>query len=146
MLYALPPLVAEPIFYIQSFPVTNAYINSTIAVVLFLIAGFLLRKKTAMIPRGFQNFSEAVIEFMLSYIDQVTHDRKKSLKFFPVVGGLFLFILVSNWLGLIPGTGSIGRYLLMHGEIELIPLLRPANSDLNMTVAMAVFAVVLSHI
>src|SRR3989344_5463259 len=127
MLYALPPLVAEPIFYIQSFPVTNAYINSTIAVVLFLIAGFLLRKKTAMIPRGFQNFSEAVIEFMLSYIDQVTHDRKKSLKFFPVVGGLFLFILVSNWLGLIPGTGSIGRYLIM-------------------TVAMAVFAVVLSHI
>jgi F-type H+-transporting ATPase subunit a len=146
MLYALPPLVAEPIFYIQSFPVTNAYINSTIAVVLFLIAGFILRNKTAMIPRGFQNFSEAVLEFMLSYIDQVTHDRKKSLNFFPVVGGLFLFILVSNWLGLIPGTGSIGRYLLMHGEVELVPLLRPANSDLNMTVAMAVFAVVLSHV
>jgi F-type H+-transporting ATPase subunit a len=57
-----------------------------------------------------------------------------------------LFILVSNWMGLIPGTGSIGRWLIMHGELELVPLFRPANSDLNMTLAMAVFAVMTSHI
>ncbi len=146
MILALPPIVAEPIFHIQSFPVTNAYINSTIAVVLFFIAGLILRKKTALVPRGFQNFAEAVLEFMLTYIDQVTRDRKKSLRFFPIVGGLFLFILVSNWMGLIPGTGSIGRHLLVHGESELVPLLRPANSDLNMTLAMAIFTVVTSHI
>ena len=41
----------------------------------------------------------------------------------------------SNWLGLLPGTGSIGIYELMHGEIELVPILRPANSDLNLTLA-----------
>src|SRR3989344_4686907 len=144
--YALPPLVAEPIFHIGSFPVTNAYINSVIAVLLFLVAGFLLRKKTAMIPNGFQNAAEGVLEFMLGYVDRVTQDRKKSLKFLPIVGGLFLFILVSNWMGFIPGTGSIGRYLLVHGERELVPLFRPANSDLNMTLAMAVFSVITSHI
>ncbi|OGE81078.1 MAG: ATP synthase F0 subunit A [Candidatus Doudnabacteria bacterium RIFCSPHIGHO2_01_FULL_46_24] len=144
--YALPPLVAEPIFHIGSFPVTNAYINSVIAVLLFLVAGFLLRKKTAMIPKGFQNAAEGVLEFMLGYVDRVTQDRKKSLKFLPIVGGLFLFILVSNWMGFIPGTGSIGRYLLVHGERELVPLFRPANSDLNMTLAMAVFSVITSHI
>ncbi len=146
MIFALPPIVAEPIFHIGSFPVTNAYINSWIAVVLFVIAGFILRKKTAMIPKGFQNLVEALMEFMLKYVDQVTHDRKKSLRFFPIVGGLFLFILVSNWMGLIPGTGSMGRWLVMHGELELVPFLRPANADLNMTLAMAVFAVVTSHI
>ncbi len=146
MILALPPIVAEPIFSIASFPVTNAYINSTLAVVLFLIAGFILRKKTAMIPRGFQNVAEAILEFLLGYIDQVTKDRAKSLRFFPIVGGIFLFILVSNWLGLLPGTGSIGRWLVMHGEVELVPILRPANSDLNLTLAMAVFAVVTSHI
>lgn len=143
---ALPPLVAEPIFQIGTFPVTNAVINSSIAVLLFIIVGFLLRKRTAMIPTGFQNFAEAVLEFILGYIDQVTKDRKKSLKFLPIVGGLFLFILVSNWMGLIPGTGSIGRWLVIHGELELVPLFRPATSDLNMTLAMAVFAVVTSHV
>ncbi len=146
MILALPPLVAEPIFHLGSFPVTNAYINSCIAVVLFLVVGFMMRKRTAAVPRGLQNFGEAALEFMLKYSDQVTHDRKKSMKFLPVVGSLFLFILVSNWMGLIPGTGSIGRWLIMHGHLELVPILRPANSDLNMTLAMAVFAVILSHI
>jgi F-type H+-transporting ATPase subunit a len=146
MIFALPPLVAEHIFNIGNFAVTNAYLNSSIAVGLFAIAGFLLRNKTAIIPRGFQNFAEAGLEFMLGYVDQVTHDRKKSLKFLPVVGGMFLFILVSNYLGLLPGTGSIGRYLLVDGHKELVPLLRSANSDLNLTLAMAVFAVFISHI
>jgi F-type H+-transporting ATPase subunit a len=146
MIFAIPPLVAEPIFHIGFFPVTNAYINSTLALVLFLIVGFILRKKTAMIPRGIQNFAEAALEFVLIYVDQVTKDRKKSLKFLPIVGGLFFFILISNWMGLVPGTGSIGRWLIMHGHTELVPILRPATSDLNMTLAMAVFAVAASHI
>ena|SRR3989338_9060704 len=146
MIFALPPLVAEPIFQIGSFPVTNAFINSSIAVLLFFIVGLILRKRTAMIPRGIQNFAEAILEIMLKFVDQVTKDRQKSLQFLPIVGGLFLFILVSNWMGLIPGTGSIGRWLYMHGHLELVPILRPANSDLNMTLAMAVFAVVTSHV
>jgi F-type H+-transporting ATPase subunit a len=146
MILALPPLIAEPILHIGSFPVTNAYINSTLAVLFFLILGLVLRKKTDEMPRGIQNAAEAVFEFMLGYVDQVTKDRKRSLQFFPIVGGLFLFILISNWMGLIPGTGSIGRWLLVHGEHELVPLFRPANSDLNMTLAMAVFAVITSHI
>lgn len=145
MILALPPLVAEPIFNIGSFPVTNAYINSCIAVVFFIILGLLFRNRTAAIPKGLQNFGEAALEFMLGYVDQVTHDRKKSLKFLPMVGALFLFILISNWMGLIPGTGSIGRWLSVHGETELVPLFRPANSDLNLTLAMAVLSVTASH-
>jgi F-type H+-transporting ATPase subunit a len=146
MIYALPPLAAETIFNIGSFPVTNAYINSTLAVLLFLIVGFILRKKTALIPKGIQNAAEAVLEFILGYLDQVTNDRKKSLKFLPIVGGIFLFILVSNWMGLLPGTGTIGRYLFVHHELELVPFLRPANTDLNLTLAMAAFAVIGSHV
>lgn len=142
----LPPLVAEPIFNIGSFPVTNSYINSTLAVVLFFIIGLLLRNKTHMVPKGIQNFFEAVLEFMLGYIDRITHSREKSLRFLPLVGGIFLFILVSNWMGLLPGTGSIGRYLEVHGQLELVPLLRPANADLNMTVAMALFSVFVANL
>lgn len=146
MIYALPPLVAEPIFHIKDFAVTNSLINSSIAVVFFVIIGFILRKKTALIPSGIQNLAESVLEIIIGYMDQVTHDRKKTMKFLPIVGGIFLFILFSNWIGLFPGTGSIGRYLLVHGEVELVPLFRPSNTDLNTTLAMALFAVVASHV
>src|SRR5689334_10878859 len=117
MLFALPPIVAEPIFHIGAFPVTNAYINSCLAVVFFVVIGLMLRNKTAMIPRGLQNFAEAILEFMLGYVDRVTKDRKRSLQFLPIVGGLFLFILFSNWLSQLPGTGSIGRNLVVGGHV-----------------------------
>lgn len=146
MLFALPPLVAEPIFHIGTFPVTNTYINSWIAVVFFVVIGYVLRNRVAMIPTGIQNVAEGILEFLLGYIDNVTHDRKKSLRFLPIVGGLFLFILFSNWIGLFPGMGSIGRNLLVEGRAELVPIFRPANTDLNMTLAMAILAVVGSHI
>ncbi len=146
MIYALPPLIAEPIFHLGNFAVTNTLINSSLTVVFFFIIGLILRNKTALVPRGIQNFAESILEIIIGYLDQVTHDRKKSMQFLPIVGGIFLFILISNWAGLIPGTGSIGRNLLVEGHRELVPLFRPSNTDLNMTLAMAMFAVVGSHI
>lgn len=143
---ALPPLAAEAIFNIGSFTVTNTYINSTLTVVLFVIVGFLVKRNVKDVPKGIQNLFESLIELLLGYFDQVTGDRKKSLKFFPLVGSLFLFILVSNWLGILPGVGSIGIHKIVHGELEFIPLFRPANTDLNLTLAMAITGVLLSHI
>ena len=143
----LPPLAAEQIFKIGSFWVTNSLINAFLALVIFVVFAFFLNlgiKKYYVgnkAPKGLVNFFESVLEVLLQQIDNVTHDRKKTLRFLPVVGGVFLFILISNWMGLLPGTGSIGIY---HGE-ELIPFLRPANTDLNLTLAMAITAVVLSH-
>src|ERR1041385_8165675 len=102
MIFELPPLVAEPIFHLGNFAITNTYINSSLAVVFFFVVGLILRNRTALVPRGIQNFAEATLEFILGYVDQVTHDRKKSLQFLPIVGGIFLFILFSNWVGLLP--------------------------------------------
>jgi F-type H+-transporting ATPase subunit a len=143
---ALPPLAPETIFNVAGYPITNTYINSTITVVFFLIIGLLLRNKIKDIPKGLQNFIELVMETLLGYFDQITGDRKKSLRFFPIVGTLFFFILLSNWLGLIPGVGSIGVYQLHGGEVELIPIFRGATTDLNLTIVMAVFGVAVSHI
>ena len=58
---------------------------------------------------------------------------------------MFFFILISNWLGLLPGIGSIGVYKVHEGVQEFIPIFRGANADLNMTLAMAVTAVIASH-
>jgi F-type H+-transporting ATPase subunit a len=156
---SLPPLAAESLFHIGSFPITNAYVNSTLGVVVFAVFAVFLNRSakkyyqadvtadksaryTGKAPHGLVNFFEYLIEFVLGYIDGVTKDRKKTTKFLPIVGGMFFFILFSNWIGLLPGTGSFGIY---HGS-EFLPILRPANTDLNLTLAMAVFAVVASHI
>lgn len=147
MFLMLPPLAAEQIFRIGTFPITNSMINSVLALAIFVVFAFFLNlgiKKyyfADAAPKGLLNFFESIMEILLQQIDNVTHDRKKTLKFLPVVGGVFLFILISNWMGLLPGTGSIG---IWHKQ-ELIPFLRPANTDLNLTLAMAITAVVLSH-
>lgn len=146
---ALPPLAAEPIFFIHSFPITNTLINSTLTMIGFVIFAFIINRAVkryqSKAPRGALNFFERILELLYQYFDTVTQSRKKTIQFLPLVGTLFLFILVSNWIGLLPGIGSIGRYLMHDGHVELIPLFRPANTDLNMTAGMAVVAVVISH-
>lgn len=148
----IPPLGPEKIFEIASFSVTNTMINAWVSLALFLILGFFLRfvwikKQTQRgAPLGPLNFVEHLVEIMLDYMDQVTNDRHRSLKFLPIVGSFFLFILTANWMGLLPGTGSVGVWGLHEGHMTLIPLFRPANTDLNMTLAMAVLAIVSSHL
>ncbi len=165
MIVALPPLAAETMFNIGSFPVTNSHINSSIALVFFLIFAIFVQRgvkkyyQGLSVPKGILNFAEGLLEFMLGYFDQVTGDRKRSYKFLPIVGTFFLFIVVSNWMGLMPGTGSIARCFDHHNQVfvaykycsgfsenfHIFPFLRPANSDLNMTLSMAVIAVMGSH-
>jgi F-type H+-transporting ATPase subunit a len=141
------PLIAEPIFHIGSFPVTNAYINSTIMMIALVVLAFFIQKSIKKgVPGKLQNAAEGAIEFLLGYFNQVTGSREKSLRFLPFVGSLFFFILLSNWLGLLPGTGSIGVWQIHHGEMTLVPVLRPANSDINLTLAMALLSVIGSHI
>ncbi len=143
---SLPPLAAEHVFSIGSLSITNTYITSCAAVVVFFVCGLLIRASVRDVPRGIQNFFESLMELMLKYVDQVTRDRKVSLRYLPIVGSLFLFILLSNWLGLLPGFGSIGLFRTASGITEFIPILRPANTDLNLTLAMALLAVILSHV
>jgi len=134
----IPTLAPEVLFKIGEIPVTNTIINAWLAIIIFLVIGILLRKRITLRPGKMQNVFEYFLEILLGYFDQVTGDRKKTMKFLPIVGSVFFFILLSNWLGLLPGTGSI---TLNHKM-----LLRPANTDLNLTVAMALTVVISSHL
>jgi F-type H+-transporting ATPase subunit a len=142
----IPPAAAESLFHVGHFSITNSMINGWIAVVFFVVIALILRTKKSVVPKGIQNVAEGLVEFMLSEIQKVTGDTKRSRQFLPIVGTLFLFILFSNWIGLFPGTGSIGIWETKEGVKELVPLLRPAAADLNFTLAIAVFAVLSSHL
>ncbi|MFA6428991.1 MAG: F0F1 ATP synthase subunit A [Patescibacteria group bacterium] len=140
------PVAAETVLYIGSFPISNALMNAVLAMLVLVVASWYLKHFAKERPKRFQNAVEMVLEFLFGFFDRVTGDREKSKQFLPIAGTLFLFILLCNWMGLLPGVGSIGIWEEVHGKMELVPLFRSANSDLNLTLAMALLSVVGSHI
>ena len=134
----IPTLIPEVIGHLGKISITNTMINAMLGTIIFLVVGILIKRSIGLRPSGIQNFFEHILEMLMEYFDQVTGDRKKTLRFLPVVGSVFFFILLSNWLGLLPGTGSLTWNHKM--------ILRPANTDLNLTLAMALFAVIASHV
>ncbi|NTV41025.1 MAG: F0F1 ATP synthase subunit A [Candidatus Moranbacteria bacterium] len=143
-------LFAEPILHVGNFTITNSLIMSWITVAIlatfFVVVGKRAKANKNGKPTGILNFFEIILEQALNMADSVTGDRKKTLKLFPIVFALFLFILVSNWMGLFPGVGTIGFVENgEHGRI-FVPLLRGATADLNTTLAIGLFAVVMSHV
>lgn len=135
-------LRAEEIFHIGGLPVTNATLLSTLVVLLLIGLALVLRRQMALVPRGVQNVFEAFIDGALGLMDSVLGDRKTSEKYLPLVLTIFLFVLCSNWLGLLPGVGS---FVVRNGE-EAVPLLRSPASDLNFTLSLALIAVTLVNV
>lgn len=139
-------LFAEPVAHIGGFTVTNSLINSWMAVAILVIFFVLAGKKMKKIPRGIQNLFEIILEQALSLADSITGNRKKSEKLLPITLALFLFILVNNWLGLLPGMGTIGFVEEEGGHNLFIPFFRGGTADINTTLALALIAVVGSHV
>ena len=104
-------------------------------VILFLLA-VLSTRKLSLVPNYFQSIVEIVIEGLYSFFSSVVGHHVKVI--FPLVASLFLFIIASNWSGLLPGVGTIGY---TEGE-GFVPLLRGPTADLNMTIALAITAVI----
>jgi F-type H+-transporting ATPase subunit a len=139
-------LYAEPIGHIGSFTVTNSLLNSWLVVILLVVFAISFKNKIKTIPGKFQSILEMVIDYLLGIFDSVTNDRKKSSKFFPLIFTFFLFILLNNWLGILPGVGSIGKMGELEGHTVFIPFFRGATADLNTTLALAILGIVASHI
>ena len=139
-------LYAEPIFSIGNFTVTNSLINSWIVIALVIVLALSLKGKIKKVPGKLQNALELIMTWFLGIFDDVTGSRKKSLQFLPFVLTFFFFILLNNWLGLLPGVGSIGKVVSEHGENVFIPFLRGATADLNTTLALATVGLVVVHI
>lgn len=100
-------LKAEEILRIGGWPVTNALLLSFISLLTLVLIGFFIKKGLKMIPGKLQSLFELLLEQILKLMDSVLGDRKLSEKYLPLVATIFLFIMTSNWLGLLP-LGSIG--------------------------------------
>jgi F-type H+-transporting ATPase subunit a len=131
------PLNAEPLLH-PLLPLTNSMLMVWLAAGLIVLFCQLATKKMALVPAGFQNFAEWLIESLYDFLANLLgpHLTKRTFWFF---GSVFFFILVSNYLGLIPGVGTAGQDLWGdHGnKVGFLPWLRGANADVNMTAAMS---------
>jgi F-type H+-transporting ATPase subunit a len=139
------PLAAEPITHLGPFMVTNTMVNAWIVTVFFCVVAAVAARRKTLVPTGIHTVIESVIDVLAREMEKVTGDRARARQFFPLVATIFFVVLANNWLGLFPGMGTVGVYGVMHGEIELIPLLRSAGSDLNFTLSLALVAVIFSH-
>ena len=135
-------LRAENVFHIGSLPVTNAVLLAFIVLILLTVLAVTLKNKLKMVPGMLQNIVEVILEGALGLMDSVLGNRKTSERYLPLVFTIFLFVLFSNWLGLVPGVGSV---MVGHGA-DAVPLFRSPASDLNFTLALALIAVTMVNV
>ena len=94
-----------------------------------------------MIPGKIQGVVEMGIEALLGLMNSVLGSMEAAEKYLPLIATIFIFILASNWLGLLPGVGS---FIFKNGHAD-VPLLRSPAADLNFTLALAIIAVLATN-
>ncbi len=180
-------LAAETLWTVGGLPVSNAFITTWVVMVILIVLSYLASRKISIIPTNAQLIAEMVVGGLYDFFAAIAGRHVK--QFFPIVASLFLFILTANWVGLLPGVGTVGFYRTeavkeaasqslpvsepaaetpadhnsapseapeaippvaseppaeeKHEEKpEFVPLLRAATADLNMTLALALVAVI----
>ena len=123
--------------------ITNSIIVAAVVAGIILLLARSATRKMELVPGrvGTQNAFEMVVEALYDMVEGIV-GRHMVAKVFPLLATLFIFILISNWFGLLPGVGTIGFGEHHHGPFLSLahveaPLLRPANADLNLTLGMA---------
>lgn len=139
-------IAAERIFEVFGLPITNSLLMSWIVIGILVCLSFFIFKKIRAVPSMLQNIWEVFIESFLSLMEGVFETRERAEKYLPIVGTIFIFVLLSNWLGIFPGVGSVGFFEQKEGIKTFVPLFRSAASDLNFTLALAVITVIMVNI
>ena len=199
-------LAAEPVLADEVLPgwkLTNTMLATWLTIAVLAVLAYFATRRMNEVPRGLQNLFEVIIEYFMNLAESVA-GPEKARRFLPLVLTIFIFILAANWLGIVPGFGSIGRIetpeeVIHHLEDEakedevpldlskaklqifdgdgsfgvlplgsvdavitaedwerdgvdpgkqagrLIPFLRSANTDINMTLAIALVAMFMVH-
>lgn len=142
-------LSAEPIALLGNFVITNSMFTNIVVSCLLIGFAFVVNRslQNTAKPTGLQNVAEGIIEALYNFVNSVTGNSKRTLLFLPLIATFFLFILISNWLGLLPGVGTI----VVNNPLEVAatgveshpatPLFRPGTADLNTTLALGIISI-----
>lgn len=155
---------AEPVARLGSLVLTNSMLSSLIVTVGLIAFALYTHKKIAptKTPKGLQALLESIVEALYGLVVGISGERK-ARQIFPIIATFFIFILLGNWLGLLPGVGTItvpeietaiaAESTPPHeAELEssttqpkLVPLFRGPTADLSITLALALISVTLTQ-
>ncbi|MFT3783455.1 MAG: F0F1 ATP synthase subunit A [Nibricoccus sp.] len=130
---------AEALFHLGPLPVTNSMVTSWVIAALLIIVVRLAVRRPKLVPSHGQAIVESIVQGVLDLISPIV-GSKVARPAFPLLVGLFIFILIQNWSGLFPGVGTIA--IKGEGGYGWTELIRPGNADMNSTLALAVVSIV----
>ncbi len=131
-------VVEEGPYQGNNFIITNTLLSSWIASIVLVAVFAFGARRASLVPGRFQNFCEIVIDGLLRFVEG-TVGPQRSRMIFPVIATIFLFVVINAWIGLLPIYPSLG--FKSDGIVE-IHLLRPAGTDINMPLALALISFV----
>ncbi|MBU1327403.1 F0F1 ATP synthase subunit A [Patescibacteria group bacterium] len=132
-------LAAERLGSFLGFPINNALVTTWCVMAILIIGSFCATRNMKEVPNAFQSIAEMVVGGLYDFFSTIS--GKHIQKVFPLLASLFLFIIAANWVGLLPGVGTVGFFRPEETE-KFVPLFRGATTDINTTLALAIVAVV----
>jgi len=132
-----PKLPAEVVFHLFGLPITNSVIGAWLTISFLVGFSYAVTRRMKLIPARLQSLFEAFLGWLYDFCQAVAGEEN-GRRFFPVVATIFLFVAFNAWLSLLPGFGSI----TMHTAEGEVHLLRGANTDINMPLALALMSFV----
>ncbi|MDE2859923.1 MAG: F0F1 ATP synthase subunit A [Chloroflexota bacterium] len=123
----------------DGFVITNTLLSSWFVSLLLIALFFFGTRRMETVPRGLQNFVEFAVEALYGFVQSVA-GNENGRRFFPLIGTIFFFVLLNAWVGLLPFYPTLGydaKSFLFTTDPIHTHLLRPAGTDLNMPLALA---------
>ncbi|MBU0660734.1 F0F1 ATP synthase subunit A [Patescibacteria group bacterium] len=133
-----PFIQPEIVFSVGNIPVTNAMIMSAFVMLIFLFVSVGILRKAKIVPGTFQTIIEILFTAILNFLETLTGSKVLAKNIFPLVGTLFIYIGISNIIGLIPGISAI--------TYNDVALFRTPTNDFNTTFSIALAMIVLTHV
>lgn len=133
-----PELPAETIFHLFGFPITNSIVGAWITIIVLVGFSYAVTRRMKLVPTRLQTMFEYILGWLYNFCHEVAGEEN-GRKFFPFIATIFLFVSFNAWLSLIPGFGSI---VFTTPEGETVHLLRGANTDINLPLALALVSFV----
>ena len=134
-------LAAEEVFSIGGYSITNTMLTAWVTILVLGGISYAATRKMKLIPTGWQNAVEAVMETILNFVEGVA-GKEYGRRFLPIVATIFLFVATNAWLALLPGFSTIGVIRTGEDGEVLVPLLRGVNTDINFPLALALVSFV----
>lgn len=122
--------------HIGGLPITATLLSVWLTMLVLVTMAFFVGRNLQMVPGKTQSFFEMLIGGAYNQMANLLESKELARKYFPVVMTIFLFILIMNWMGLMPWVNAVGIY--DHGHMT--PLFYPPATDLNVTIGFALVA------